>query len=194
MVNDDKLIRQVQDEVALVGRTFESETEGLELEGEIVTKRAIQPEMRLSRAKEEVDQDTEEREDRGLLAALLFGKAAGCGLDRPDQVIPTPLSPCHSGQPLDSRSESGQQHLATLVQGGEPKVAAARDEGNRRIDEAHVPAGVAAGVLVARGEEHALTAVERIDDGFDRVGDWQVFDETMDGNAAAAAVAIGTRH
>ena len=150
--------------------------------------------MRLPFVEQQVDERPEQREDRRLATPLLFGEAPGGDPHLAVEAVVPRLERRHRVERREGAGEGGEQHAAAGVQRLRPEAAAPRRERDGGIDETQVPAGVAAGVLVARGEEHALMAVERIDDGFDRAGDWNVFDETMDSNAAAAAVAIGTRH
>src|SRR5262249_56699582 len=74
------------------------------------------------------------------------------------------------------------------VQSFNAKIAIAGGQSERRVDEAHVPGGVAPGVLVARGQEHPAMGVERLDDRLDRVSDGDLVDSSMDADPARGLV------
>ena len=56
MIHDDQLVRQVQDEVALIRRALELEPHRLELEGQVVAEGAVQAQVRLVLVEEQVDE------------------------------------------------------------------------------------------------------------------------------------------
>src|SRR6266849_9490529 len=70
------------------------------------------------------------------------------------------------------------------------KVATVGDERKRRVNESHVPTGIAAGVFVARRQEYTMVAIEGVDNGLDRSFDRNAFDDTADIDATASAVGI----
>ncbi len=53
MVDDDELVREIEEKVALVGRSLEAEADRLELEREIVAEGAVEAQVRLVRVVEE---------------------------------------------------------------------------------------------------------------------------------------------
>ena len=89
MVHDDQLVRQVEDEVALLGRALELEPHRLELKGQVVAEGAIEAQVRLVLVEEQVDEGPQEGEDRGLAAPVLLGEApGGCPHLALDDVVP----------------------------------------------------------------------------------------------------------
>ena len=87
MIHDDELVRQVEDHVALVIRATLPEFNGLELKREIVAEGAVQPEVDVVGAPEDVDDGAEHREDAGLLAALLLGDALRRGSEHRSESV-----------------------------------------------------------------------------------------------------------
>src|SRR5205814_8249978 len=75
MVDDQDLVRKIEDEVALVLGARQFEPHRLELEHQIVAERAVEAEMLVLRTSEEVVQGAQYRKDAGLTAALLLGKS-----------------------------------------------------------------------------------------------------------------------
>jgi len=95
MVDDDQLVREIQNKIALVGRSFEAEADRLELKRQVVAEGAVEAEVRLLRVMEERAERAQEREDRRLPTALLLGESA-CG--RSHCAVQPPLGSRH---PLD---------------------------------------------------------------------------------------------
>ena len=162
VVDDQDLVRQVKYKIALIVGTRQAQLHRLELEDEVVAEGAIEAEMLVFRALEQGDQRAQHREHRRLTAALLLGEAC-CRLA--DHAADASVA---RGAELD-RVEAPQrvgdrrkQHLAAGVERLDRETAATRAEHQRRIDKAHVPAGVAAGKLEARREQHAALPVERL--------------------------------
>jgi len=139
----------------------------------------------------ERDERAKHREDRWLPAAILLGEAprrrpngAVDGVTRRRQAL--------DRRQLAQRVRNGrQQHPPAPVQRLHAELAAAGHEHERRVDEAHVPARVAAGDLVVRGQQRAEMRVERGDDGLDGIGDGDVVDDPADPDASAGLVLIG---
>ena len=193
MVDDDQLVRQVEDEVALIGRALELEPHRLELEGQVVAEGAVQAQVRLVLVEEQVDEGPQEGEHRGLAAALLLGEAPR---GRPhlalDDVVPR-VDRRHDVEPRERPAERGEQDPAARVQGLRPEVAPPRGEHDGRVDEAEVPARVAARILVARRQERAAALVEPFEDRLDGMADGDALDRAADGDAAARQVLLGAR-
>ena len=52
MVDDDELVREIEEKVALVGRSLEAEADRLELERKVVAEGAVEAQVRLVRVVE----------------------------------------------------------------------------------------------------------------------------------------------
>src|SRR5204863_1239569 len=74
MVDDQDLVRKIEDEVALILGARQFEPHRLELEHQVVAERAVEAEMLVLRTSEQVVQGAQYRKDAGLTAALLLGK------------------------------------------------------------------------------------------------------------------------
>ena len=193
MVHDDQLVRQVEDEVALLGRALELEPHRLELKGQVVAEGAIEAQVRLVLVEEQVDEGPQEGEDRGLAAPVLLGEApGGCPHLALDDVVPR-VDRRHDGEPRERPAERGSKSPAARVQGLRPEAAPLRGEHDGRVDEAEVPARVAARILVARRQERPAALVEPFEYRLDGVADGDALDRAADGDAAARQVLLGAR-
>ncbi len=132
----------------------------LELKYEIVAESAVQPEMLVLVAAEDIDQPAQQRKHARLAAALLFGKALGAVGDFAVEAIVEPVEPTQR-QRRQGGGQRRQQHPAASVQRLDREGPAARRNDQRRIDKTHIPAGVAAGKLEARREQHPAPRIER---------------------------------
>ena len=173
VIHDQQVVGQVQHQIALTGRARQRQCYGLELEREVVAERPIQAQVRIV-AREQVHQGTHDRECGGLTAALFLGKATIGPLHTADHgacaiaVLLAKVDDASSVSQLCQRRMDGlQQHCAPLVQSAHPDVLRPARDGQRRVGEAHVPAGVAAGILVARRQQHATGLVQPVDEVFD---------------------------
>jgi hypothetical protein len=167
VIDDDELVGQVEDQIALVFGTREAQAHGLELEGQVVAEGAVEPEVGILRTGEEPLQRANHREDRRLLAALLFREArAGLRHASLERRL-ADLELLDRRDRLELGSDPRQQDAAAFAVAGDPKAARTRHELERRIDEAHVPTRVASRVLVIRGEERTAPLVERVDQRLD---------------------------
>src|SRR5919199_360607 len=146
--------------------------------------------MRIGGAAKEIDHNPEQRKDRWLPAALFFQEALRGDVDGSHECAVRVVETCHGRRRLNSRSNRRQQDVTAVVERGDPKIPAARDNLERRIGESHIPARIPAGIFVARSEQHTATAVERIDDGLDRARYWQLLDAAMDNDSTVAEIAI----
>ena len=168
VVDDDDLVRQVQDEVALVVRTLEPQSHRLELEDEVVAERAVEAEVRRRRLSRRGRLSARSTVNSvGLLAPLLLGDAArrlGAPCPRAPSSLETQRRDARR-TPSSARSIAGSSTRAAVVQRPDGERPRATGDLERRVDEAHVPARVAARVLVARREHDAAPCVERIDSG-----------------------------
>ena len=65
MVNHNQFVREIEHQVALVGRTFQMQPYRLKLKSEVIAERAIQTQMRLRSTVEELDQLAQHRKSDG---------------------------------------------------------------------------------------------------------------------------------
>ena len=181
---------QVEDQVALIGGARQARADRLELEREIVAEGAVEPEVRLLGVPEELDQRPERREHRGLAAPVFLREAGRRWANRHRDRVGRPLEALDLIEALERLGDGGEQDQAAGVQslGAEPTPAGYEDE--RRIDEPHVPAGVAAGVLVARGEQHAAARVEGVHDRLDGIRHRERLHPAVDADAPTREVAV----
>jgi hypothetical protein len=98
---------------------------------------------------------------------------------------------------LLERAQLGQRggnrreyHASPRIQRLDAEGAAARHQRERWIDEPHVPARVAPGVFVVRGEQRAAMRVERGDEGFDGIGHRDIVDRAADPDASPGLVLV----
>ena len=150
VVDDQDFVRQVQHEVALVGRARQAQGNWLELEYEVVAERAVEPEMLVIRAGEQLAEGAQNRKNAGLPAARLLGKAgralADLAVDAVVARVPD-VGRREAGQMAADRSE---QQPPALVERLDGKAVPARRQHQRRVDKPHVPARIAPGELEAR--------------------------------------------
>ena len=100
MVNHDQFVREIEHQVALVGRALQTQPQRLKLKGEIVAKRTIQTQMRLRGAIKELHQHAQYGKKRGLLTALLLWEAFTRWRDGANQVRPLDLQRSNCGKIL----------------------------------------------------------------------------------------------
>src|SRR5204862_368237 len=72
MIDDQDLVRQIEDEVALILGARQSKAHRLELEDEVVAERAIEAEMLVLGTPEQIVERAQHREDARLPAALFL--------------------------------------------------------------------------------------------------------------------------
>src|SRR5881275_397571 len=75
MIDDQVLVRQIEDEIALILGAGQSKAHRLELEDEIIAERAIEAEMLVLGTPEQIVERAQYREDARLPAALLLWEA-----------------------------------------------------------------------------------------------------------------------
>ena len=105
MVNNNQFVREIEYQVALIGRTFQTQPYRLKLKGEVVAKCAIQTQMRLRGAIKELHQHAQHGKKRGLLTALLLREAFTRWCDTANQVLPPDLQRGNGGKLLNHRSD-----------------------------------------------------------------------------------------
>src|SRR5262249_38885855 len=154
-------------------------------------ERTVETEVRLGRVGEERDPRAQHGEERGLAAPFLLDEAARRlaydALERGlggAQAGPGPPPAAGRGRRLGGG-------LAARVPRAATELATSGTEDEGRIDESHVPAGVAPRVLVARRQQDSPTLIERVDDGLDGVPDGKILDRPMDADTATGFVRHG---
>jgi hypothetical protein len=193
VIDDDQLVGKIENEVALLGAPGQPLPDRLELEREIVAERAVQAQVWLVAMVEERDDGAEHGEDRRLSAAFFLGEPPGrLAHDARHDVVGADDA-LDVDQPPEGLGDARQQHAAARVERLHAEAARASDERERGIDEAHVPARVAAGVFVAGGEQDAPALVERGDERIDRAGDGEHLHRALHADASPGLVA-GRRH
>ena len=173
VIHDEQVVGQVEHQVALFGRARQRQRDGLELERKVVAERPVQAEVRIV-ARKQVHQRTHDRE-RGRLTAALFLLESPVGplhaADHCAWAVAGLVAEIHDAGSAPQRCQrlvdGLQQHGAPLVQSAHPDVLRPAGDGQRRVGEAHVPAGVAARVFVARRQQHAAGLVQPVDEVFD---------------------------
>ncbi len=163
MVDDQDLVRQVQHQVALVGRPRQAQRHRFELKHQIVAERAVEPEMLVLGAV---------RTGRSARAAPKIPRAGGCAAPRESARAVSAISPSNaarcrsSSRPIAGKLESAPttagistrpRRLSASIVKSRPRAVSSQ----RRIDKSHVPARVAAGKFEARRKQHAAPVIER---------------------------------
>src|SRR5439155_9065308 len=191
MVDDDQLVWEIQNKIALFGRSLEAPADRLELKRQVVAEGAVEAEVRLVRVMEEGAERAQEREHRRLPTALLLGESA-CGRSHcAVQPLLGGRHPLDGVERAERPGDRGQKDAPARVQRLEAEAATPRGEDERGVDESHVPTRVAPRVLVARGQQRAPMRVERLDNGLDRVRDRDFLDRSV--NADPAHRVVGGR-
>ena len=115
VVDNEDFVGQIEDEIALVIRPRQPQLHRLELEDQIVTKGAVEPEVLVLGTAEQIDQGAQDRKHRRLPAAALLRKTLLGLLDltrypsAPDRFDAT------CGQISEAFGNRPQQNEATLV-------------------------------------------------------------------------------
>ena len=162
VVDDQDLVGKVEDEIALVIGPRQPQLHRLELEHQIVTEGAVEPEVLVLGAAEQIDQRAQNREHRGLPAAALFREALLALLDLARYpIMPDPLD-ANCGQTGEAFCHRVQQNEAALVQRIDREPPPARGKNQRRVDKPHIPTRVTAGKLEARRKQNPAPLVERL--------------------------------
>ena len=161
VVDDEYFVGQIEDEIALVIGPRQPQFHRLELEHQIVTKGAVEPEVLILGTTEQIDQGAQNREHRRLPAAALLRETLLGLLDFARYPIaPDPLD-ADCGQVGQALGNRVQQNAAALVQRIDREPTPARGKNQRRVDKPHIPPRVTAGKLEARGKQHPAPLVER---------------------------------
>src|SRR3989441_1484609 len=188
VVDDHQLVREIQDKVALFGRSFETKPDGFDLERQVVAEGAIEAEVRLLGVMEERAERAQEGEHRRLPTALLFGESTRGRANCAVQHLLGGRHPLDRVERAERPGDRGQEDAAARVQRLEAEAATPHGEDEGGVDESHVPACVAPRVLVAGGQEHSAVRVERLDNGLDRARDGDFLDRSVDADPARGVV------
>src|SRR5690606_42021663 len=76
MVYDENFGRNVEDDIALTGRALQMKLHRVELEGQIITKGAVEPQIAVVLGAVEIGDRTQDSKDRRRAGALFLGKDA----------------------------------------------------------------------------------------------------------------------
>ena len=163
----------------------------LELEGQVVGEGAVEAQVRLVGMVEQGDQGPERGEHRRLAAALLLDEPSFRRAHDRGDGVGSAAHALHRVEGAEGLGDRAEQDLAPRVQRLDLERAAPSGEDERRVGEAHVPARVAARILVARGEQAAPMRVEILDEGLDGVGDGDRVHRAVDADASPGEVAVG---
>ena len=126
MIDDQDLVRQIQHQIALVRGPRQTQPHRLELKHEIIAEGAIEPEMLVLTAAEQIDQRAQQRKHRGLAAALFFRKALGGRGDLAGDPLLVAILEARSRQQSEGSGHGRQQHSAARVQRFDREPPAAR--------------------------------------------------------------------
>ena len=156
----------MQHEITLVVRARQARPDRLELEGEIVAERAVQPQV-LLRRRERGHDLTQRGEHGGAAASLLLGEGTvrlgdddrhlrGAGQVAGAARLRA-ARPGIAGRAAQRGADHRQQHRPPLVQRPGRDPPPGRDDLDARVHVGQVPAAVPARVLHS-GAEHAAAA------------------------------------
>mmetsp|Transcript_56717 Transcript_56717/g.133547 ORF Transcript_56717/g.133547 Transcript_56717/m.133547 type:complete len:364 (+) Transcript_56717:638-1729(+) len=163
MPHQEQRVRQEQHQVALVVGALEAHAAGLELEGQVVAERAVEPQVRVRVGAEARDQLPHQGEDGGLLGALLLRElAVGFGHGDLKRVVRGRGDGLDDGLGLHPRADGCEEDFTAGVEGLDLAHEASRDELDRRVDEADFPEGVAAWVLESAHHEQTFLLVQLV--------------------------------
>src|SRR5262249_23197621 len=117
VVDHDQVVGPVEAQTGRLGRPRTAELDGLELEREIVAEGAVEPEVRVRRAREQVAHGADDRQRRRLAGPLLLREAGGGERDRSDRLVFVARGAgCGGG--------GREEHAPARVQRGGPGLAA----------------------------------------------------------------------
>src|SRR3989442_1636934 len=161
VVDDDEPVRQKENEIALRRFTHQAIGDRLELEREVVAERAVQAEVTVLGAVEEVDERAHDREDGALLRAIFLGEPLARRRDGAAHSVGRGLESRERVEMGEACGDRREEHATAVVERVDREVAVPCDELQRRVDEANVPPRVPPRGLVAGGEEDPPVRVER---------------------------------
>src|SRR5439155_17256693 len=134
MVDDQDLVGQIEDEVALILGARQFEPHRLELEDQVVAERAVEAEVLVLRTSEQVVQGAQHRKDAGLAAALFLREMGIALAYRAGDAVLAEMGNLDSRETAERLADIEYQHPSALVQRLDREPAAARREYQRRID------------------------------------------------------------
>jgi hypothetical protein len=161
---------QEQHHVALVVRALELQVDRIELEAEVITEGAIEPDRGIFCGMEEVGNGAQDRKHGRHPRALFLGIDPARLVD--GQVQPTRRTGTKRDlfDACQMLADDLEQHFAALVIGIEPHRPAERRNAERRIGHRHVPTRIAARIFIVRREDGAAPLVESIYIAVDSAG------------------------
>ncbi len=162
MIDDQDLVRQIEDEIALILGARQSKAHRLELEDEVVAERAIEAEMLVLGTPEQIVERAQHREDARLPAALFLREARVALADLARNMILADITELYCRVAAQRLGDILDQNPTAAIERLDREAAVARGEYERRIDKAHIEPRIAAGKLEARGQEDAAPVVKRM--------------------------------
>ena len=136
------------------------ERDRIELEQQVVAKRADQRQPAVFGGAEFLDQRTQDRKSGRLLATLLFRKKRRQRLEPSMQAPVAEFELIPVRVPLDQRLEYPVQRFASLVERSKVDIPARGDDFYGRADGCNVPARIAFRILVAGREIDASISIQ----------------------------------
>src|SRR5205814_2864927 len=162
MIDDQDLVRQIEDEIALILGARQSKAHRLELEDEVVAERAIEAEMLVLGTPEQIVERAQHREDARLPAALLLREARVALAHLARDMVLADITELYCREAAQRLGDIRDQNPAAAIERLDREAAVPRGEYKRRIDKAHIEPRIAAGKLEARGQENAAPVVKRM--------------------------------
>ena len=160
VVHDEDRVGKVEDEVAVGLRAGPPELDRVELEREVVAERSIEAETGVVLRAEPGDDGPQGGEDGRLAAPVLLREVRLRLAHREPEGVAAPIDGGHVRLAGKGGLDRREQHLAPLVERAHRPAPPPGHDLERRVCEADVPPGVAAWVLVGRGEQHPAPPVD----------------------------------
>src|SRR5262245_55166090 len=190
MIHDDQLIRNVEDEITLIGWSILMQPQRLKLTCEIITESPIQTEITVINTAEKINQGAHDGKDGRLFTPLFFRETARTLCDNPMHCMSAHFGFGDSRNAAYHIGNDLQQKISALVQSGNLEVSAVRFQTQRRINETDVPPRIPPRVLVARRQQDAATSIQSSNERLDRIVDGNLLDGPMDMNSQLCSVGL----
>lgn len=192
MVDRADLVGQEKHEIAAVVAPLQCLVHAIELEGQIVAEGTIEPEIAVGGRPEQRHDRAQHGEDGRRPRAFLLGERAVRRLHHEVDAARLDREVRNILMAAQGLGDEAEKHFAPLVQSLDAEPAPLRGDDERRIDDARVPARVAAGILVVGGEHRAAPRVETVDHRLHRARVRDRLAHPRDGDAALGDVTLGS--
>src|SRR5260370_29637091 len=116
MIGDEDLVGQIEDQVTLIVGARQAQLHRLELEDQIISKGAVEAEMLILGAAEQMDQRPQYREERGLSATALLGETLAGFANLAGDPVLADLLHRGRGQTNESFTDRSNEDPPALVQ------------------------------------------------------------------------------